>query len=137
MERNNEAKLLALTGLVLIASTFTNLSIPGPWDSASFTKGVLGLAGLVLIYRAWFYFTFQKMGWLPLVSLWQNPQDSWSKVAIVGLACLVFVKGMGLLQLDFMPEPAGLVITLIGLLILLNGIYVGLSRGPLNDSEEE
>ena len=34
-----------------------------------------------------------------------------------------------------MPEPAGLVLSLVGLLVLLNGLYVGAVVGPLSEEE--
>ncbi|MGB1549633.1 MAG: hypothetical protein ACPHA0_04710, partial [Candidatus Poseidoniaceae archaeon] len=37
-------------------------------------------------------------------------------------------------RIDFFPEPAGLILSLIGLLVTTNGIYVWMSTaGPLKD----
>ena len=36
---------------------------------------------------------------------------------------------------EMVPKPAGLILTLVGLLVLLNGIYVYLSVGALSDTE--
>ena len=49
-------------GVLLLAQSFVDLVPEGPWGSASFTRGVLGLAGMVLLYLAWFRSTFGFYG---------------------------------------------------------------------------
>ena len=60
-------------GVVLIGQTFTDLAPEGPWDSASFTRGVLGLLGMLMVYMAWFKQTFGVYGVAPTVDRWKHP----------------------------------------------------------------
>jgi hypothetical protein len=118
--------------------TFTNVAPPGPWDSSSFTRGVLGLLGLILIYLAWFNHTFGMVGVAPTVNRWSSPETTWLQVVVFGLACLVLTRIIRWGDSDgFIPEPAGLLLALIGFLALMNGLYVWLiTNGPLVDEEE-
>ena len=52
--------------------------------------------------------------------------------------CLVATRAIRLVDGDgFVPEPAGLLLTLVGVLALMNGGYVWLiTSGPLADEEE-
>ena len=54
-------KIFAIIGSILTINTiYPQISFPGPWDSESFTIGVLGLMGLSLIYISWYRFTFNR-----------------------------------------------------------------------------
>ena len=137
MDRKGTLGLLG-AGAVLVGQSFTTLAPAGPWDSASFTRGVLGLLGLVLLYLAWFKQTFGFIGVAPTVNRWQSPKTSWLKVVVFGLACLVVTRAIRLVDgSGYMPEPTGLLLTLVGVLALMNGGYVWLiTSGPLADEEE-
>ena len=137
MDRKATLALLG-AGVVLIGQSFTTLAPGGPWDSPSFTRGVLGLLGLVLLYLAWFKQTFGFIGVAPTVNRWRSPETSWLKVVVFGLVCLVATRAIHLVDGDgFVPEPAGLLLTLVGVLALMNGGYVWLiTSGPLADEEE-
>ncbi|MCH1616935.1 MAG: hypothetical protein L7R83_05435 [Candidatus Poseidonia sp.] len=137
MDRNVTLGLL-LAGVVLVGQSFTTLAPAGPWDSDSFTRGVLGLLGLVLLYLAWFNQTFGFIGVAPTVDRWQSPATTWLRVVVFGLACLVLTRIIRLVdERGVVPEPAGLLLALAGVLALMNGGYVWLiTSGPLADEEE-
>ena len=126
----------AAAGALLLLDTLALGYAPaGPWDAASFSPGVLGLTGMVLLYVAWYRFTFKRRGLIPWLDLWQDPADSSKKVIIAGVATIALAWVLGNPLQEQMPDPSGLILTLIGLLMLLNGIYVKLSIGPLADSK--
>ena len=137
MDRNKTLGLLVAGG-VLVGQSFTTLAPEGPWDSASFSRGVLALFGLILIYLAWFTRTFGFLGVAPTVDRWRSPETTWLKVVVFGLACLVLTRSIRLVDGDgFLPEPSGLLLSLVGILALMNGVYVWLIvSGPLADEEE-
>jgi len=123
-------------GALLLLDTLTLGYAPaGPWDSESFSLGVIGLIGLALLYVAWYRLTFKRHGLIPWLDLWQDPADSSKKVIICGVATIALAWVLGNPLQEQMPDPSGLIVTLIGLLMLLNGIYVKLSIGPLADSK--
>lgn len=123
-------------GVVLIGQTFTDLAPEGPWDSASFTRGVLGLLGMLMVYMAWFKQTFGVYGVAPTVDRWKHPERSWLHVVVFGLTCLVATRILRLIDENVVPEPAGLLLTLVGMLALFNGTYVWLiTQGPLMEEE--
>ena len=123
-------------GALLLLDTLTLGYAPaGPWDTPSFSLGVIGLTGIVLLYVAWYRFTFKRRGLIPWLDLWQDPAGSSQKAIIAGVATIALAWVLGNPLQEQMPDPSGLILTLIGLLMLLNGIYVKLSIGPLADSE--
>ncbi len=126
----------ATVGAILLLDTLALGYAPsGPWDSESFSLGVMGLTGMVLLYVAWYRLTFKRRGLVPWLDLWQDPAGSSRKILFTGVATLVLAWVVGNPLQEQMPDPAGLILTLIGLLMLLNGTYVKLSIGPLADSE--
>ena len=130
-----EWRVFAAIGTILVAITFTDLSPEGPWNDSTFTSGSLGLIGLMLLYLAWFRLTFETKGVVPTMDLWKDPEGSSSTVIGVGLVILGIAYAVG--RIDFFPEPAGLILSLIGLLVTANGIYVWMSTaGPLSSEEE-
>lgn len=137
MDRKDTVGLL-IAGIVLVGQSFTTLAPAGPWDSPSFSRGVFGLLGLCLLYIAWFKRTFGFYGVAPTVDRWQSPETSWLHVVVFGLACLVVTRIIRVVDGNgFFPEPAGLLIALVGVLALMNGAYVWLiTSGPLADEEE-
>tara|TARA_B100001094_G_scaffold333382_2_gene411291 strand:+ start:2197 stop:2616 length:420 start_codon:yes stop_codon:yes gene_type:complete len=139
MEAKSMSGALAVAGGLLVGQTFLDLAPNGPWDSASFTRGILGLAGLCCLYLAWFQRTFGQFGVAPTVNHWERPEDTWLTVVVFGLVCLVATRALSLFDTSgIAPEPAGLILTLIGTLALLNGGYVwAVTKGPLVLDEEE
>ena len=131
-----EWKAHAGVGSILLLNTLTlKLAPAGPWNSESFTLGVIGLTGLTLLYIAWYRLTFQRKGLVPWMDLWQNPKDSSRSVIATGLALIAAAWLAGNPLQEFLPKPAGLILILVGLLALLNGIYVHLSVGTLSDAK--
>jgi hypothetical protein len=139
MERTYQWRWLAVLGFIGIAQGFADIAPPGPWDSASFSRGVIGLIGLVCLYLAWFRFTFDVNGVAPTLDRWRQPERSWINVVLFGLLCLLAIKLTTWLEFDdALPEPTGMLVMLIGCLALLNGTYVGLvMQGPFKIQEEE
>ena len=76
MQPKQEAKIFGIVGLLLVAQTFLDLAPAGPWDSRSFSRGAIGLVGLVLLYISWFRFTFDRKGIAPVVTLWKSPKST-------------------------------------------------------------
>ena len=60
----------ATVGAILLLDTLAIGYAPsGPWDSESFSLGVMGLIGMVLLYVAWYRLTFKRRGLVP----WLDP----------------------------------------------------------------
>ena len=130
-----EWRVFAAIGTILVAITFTDLSPEGPWNDSTFTSGSLGLIGLMLLYLAWFRLTFETKGVVPTMDLWKDPEGTSPSVIGVGIVILGIAYAVG--RIDFFPEPAGLILSLIGLLVTTNGVYVWMSTaGPLSSEEE-
>ena len=123
-------------GIILLLDTLIlKLAPTGPWDSESFALGVMGLTGLTLLYVAWYRLTFQRKGLVPWMDLWKDPERSSRSVIAAGMAIIAAAWLAGNVVEETVPKPAGLILTLVGLLVLLNGIYVYLSVGALSDTE--
>jgi len=128
----------AIVGSLLILNTMIlGFSFPGPWDSESFTLGIIGMTGLGFWYVAWYRFTFKRKGLIPWLDNWNNPEQSSKKVLAVGLFTIALSWAAGNPLQEYIPAPTGLVLLLIGLLISLSGIYSMLALGPLADSISE
>ena len=126
----------AAIGSILLLNTLTvKLAPAGPWDTESFTLGIIGLTGLVFLYAAWYRLTFKRKGLVPWMDLWQNPEGSSRSVITAGFAIIAAAWLAGNVVEDALPKPTGLILTLVGLLALLNGFYVYLSVGALSDTK--
>jgi hypothetical protein len=133
MGEKAEWRGFAAIGVVLVAITFTDLSPEGPWNDSTFTSGSIGLIGLCFVYVAWFRMTFEKKGLVPTLDLWNDPAGTSPLVIVTGFLGIAYAVG----RIDFFPEPAGLILSLIGLLVTTNGVYVWMStEGPLSSEEE-
>ena len=123
-------------GIILLLDTLIlKLAPTGPWNSESFSLGIIGLTGLTLLYVAWYRLTFQRKGLVPWMDLWKDPERSTRSVIAAGMAIIAAAWLAGNVVEETVPKPAGLILTLVGLLVLLNGIYVYLSVGALSDTE--
>ena len=90
---------------------------------------------MMLLYLAWFRLTFGVKGVVPTMDMWKDPEATSKLVIITGIVILGIAYAIG--RIDFFPEPAGLVLSLVGLLVTTNGAYVWLSTaGPLSGEEE-
>ena len=134
-----EWRWLTLAGLVLVAQTMFDVAPEGPWGANSFTRGVIGLTGLICIYLGWFRFTFKQVGIIPSINRWQKPESSWKLVILFSCLCLISLFIINNTSLsEIFPETAGMILLLVVSLSMLNGLYVGLVvSGPLNDQTEE
>tara|TARA_B100000767_G_C19764197_1_gene536651 strand:+ start:2521 stop:2997 length:477 start_codon:yes stop_codon:yes gene_type:complete len=139
MGRTLEWRWFAVAGVILVAQSFIDITPEGPWNSRSFSRGMVGLTGLICIYIGWFRWAFDRKGVAPTTNLWKNPEETWRNVLLFGLGCLLLVKAMVWLDFsEWFPEPTGMILTLIGSLVILNAVYVGLiTVGPLASSSEE
>ena len=99
----------------------------------------LPFRSLSFLYLAWYERTFGQFGIAPTVDRWKTPEDTWLSVVVFGLVCLVVTRLLSLFDAGGVaPEPAGLILALIGSLALFNGLYVwSITKGPLALDEEE
>jgi hypothetical protein len=137
MGEDIEWRVFALTGIICVVQTFFDLAPEGPWDSRSFTRGVIGLIGIGCLYISWFRFTFNQKGVIPIIKIWKNPGSSWLPVMIFGIMCYVFVISINELEMDkHFPKTTGMILLLMGSLSILNATYVWLVvNGPLSEKE--
>ncbi len=66
-----------------------------------------------------------------------GPEKSSKQVLAVGVLTIALSWVAGNPLQEYLPEPTGLVLLLIGLLISLSGAYSMLALGPLADSTSE
>ncbi|MDG1551014.1 MAG: hypothetical protein P8Q95_04740 [Candidatus Poseidoniaceae archaeon] len=137
MGEDIEWRVFALTGIICVVQTFFDLAPEGPWDSRSFTRGVIGLIGIGCLYISWFRFTFNQKGVIPIIKIWKKPGSSWLPVMIFGIMCYIFVISINELEMDkHFPKTTGMVLLLMGSLSILNATYVWLVvNGPLSEKE--
>ena len=98
-------------------------------------RGVLGLLGMLMVYMAWFKQTFGVYGVAqPLIG--GSIRSVLGCMVVFGLTCLVATRILRLIGENVVPEPAGLLLTLVGMPALFNGMYVWLiTQGPLMEEE--
>jgi len=133
-----DGSIPAIIGSLLILNTMIlGFSFPGPWDSESFTLGIIGMTGLGFWYVSWYRFTFNRKGLIPWLDNWKSPEKSSKQVLAVGVLTIALSWVAGNPLQEYLPEPTGLVLLLIGLLISLSGAYSMLALGPLADSTSE
>ena len=129
-----EWRWLTLAGIICVAQSFVDLDIPGPWESSSFSQGSIALLGLVLLYMSWFRWTFKVKGVAPVIGRWKDPINSSKKVTGVGVVLVILAYVTG--RIEIFPDPTGLLLLLVGMLVLLCGIYVwSVVDGPLHEEE--
>ena len=129
-----EWKLLASIGAVLILNALVlGIAPRGPWGDSGFSRGVIGLVGMIFAYVAWYRATFKRKGLIPWLDLWENPART-AKVEIAVAALILVIAWMAGNPLQtHLPDPTGLLLTLVGLLIALQSVYALLSIGPLKE----
>ena len=141
-----EWKLGLVIGLILLIQTFIKWEtgidlngkdlLSGPWDSTSFSRGVLGLFGGLLVYFSWFRWKFETKGIVPIIGRWKNPKLGLRRLLIFGVLVVFIGNIVGNSFSHFSPGPAGLLLTLIGLLMCLQAGYIWLiTEGPLTEEE--
>ena len=125
-------KAPAIVGTIILLNVITlKLSISGPWESESFTLGLLGSVSLVFLYVAWYRITFKRRGLIPWIDLWTEPRKSAYIVLASSIGVLSMAWYTGNHMQEILPTPTGLVMSLIGFLMLTQSVYVLLSVGPL------
>lgn len=136
MEPKRKGILLA-SGLVFLALSFFDFLPAGPWLDASFSRGMSGLTGLSMIYLSWYEHVFEQFGVVPSIELWKNPHSSWLSVVIAGFGVLGLAWVSGNTSFgNSLPEPAAMLLMLIGLLMTYTGFYAYLvAKGPLKEEE--
>jgi hypothetical protein len=129
-------RTLVFVGVALIIQPLFDWNWAGPWNDASFTRGIFAIVGGTMVYRGWYRVTFGRIGLIPELRLWQHPLRSTRHVALVGgiFAVAAWLAGHTLQPL--LPEPTGLLLGVISLLCLLLAGYAWLSFGILADEEE-
>lgn len=125
--------LAIASALLILDSLFLGFAPSGPWDDSAFSTGVIGMTGLSMGYVAWYRFTFKRKGLIPWIDLWDTPEKSVRLVFAAAVATLALAWASGNPLQPYLPEPTGLVLTLVGLLLALQSIYVFLSLGPLKE----
>ena len=129
--------LLLGAGCLLLSFSFFDFLPAGPWLDASFSRGISGLCGLILIYLYWYEQTFAESGVVPAIAKWKTPETSWKHVLLAGIGFLFSSWLFGNTAAgDSLPVPAPLILALIGLLTCFAGMYAYLvSRGLLREEE--
>ena len=134
-----DVRFEVIIGLILVLNTLSfGVGFAGPWEDVDFTRGVLGLVGLTLLYRAWFARTFGFHGIIPALNLWSKPHQSISRLLLASIATLMlsWLIGNSMLQSLF-AEPTSLILTVSGMLMLLMAMYARLVFvSGLSDEEE-
>jgi len=129
-----EWRIHGLVGAALLFNViFLKISIDGPWDSETFTLGLIGSVSIALFYVSWYRLTFRRRGLIPWVDLWKEPSSSAKKVLLSSLVVLFMAWLSGNHLQHILPTPTGLVLSLIGFLMLTQSAYVLMSIGPLSD----
>ena len=136
MRENKVILALAIFGFIGVLFSISDAQISGPWNSPSFTRGVVGLGGLACLYFAWYGIVFGRFGIVPSQSMWKNPQKTKWSVFLFGCCMLSITKILQITPIGkTFPAPAGLLLTFIGCLALLNATYVHLTLGVLSEEE--
>jgi hypothetical protein len=91
------------------------------------------LLKITLIYVSWYRFIFKRRGLVPWLDLWQNPKSAAQKELFVSFIFVLLAYVLGIDRL-FFPEPTSLILSLIGLLMMIQSLYVLLSVSVLSDN---
>ena len=96
-------------------------------------QGVIGLVGASLAYVAWYRRTFKRKGLVPWIDLWEKPEESARLVLYASIGFLAISWVAGNPMQPYLPDPTGLILVLVGLLLGLQAVYVYLVIGPLKE----
>ena len=120
-------------GLLLLDALVIGVAPSGPWDDSSFSRGIIGLVGVCLAYMAWYRLTFKRKGLVPWIDLWEKPEESARLVLFSSIGFLAISWVAGNPMQPHLPDPTGLILVLVGLLLGIQAIYVYLVLGPLKE----
>jgi len=137
MSEPPEWRVLAGIGVVLVLQSFLDGGPAGPWDDASFSRGLGALTGGILLYIAWYRWQFKRQGLIPYLHMWEDVRGAVPKLALVGAGFTIMARVMGTLSPIDIPDPMLMIVLLIGILLLLLSAYAWMVTGPLAPSEEE
>ncbi len=125
--------LAAISSLLVLDSLVIGVAPEGPWEDVGFSLGSIGLAGLAIGYVAWYRFNFKRRGLIPWTDLWEDPEGSAKKEMLAAALVLLLAWMAGKPLQPYLPDPTGLILSLVGLLMALQSSYVLLSLGPLKE----
>ena len=130
----SDTRLQALFGIILVSQSMFDWSSPqGPWNDPSFTRGVIALAGCVLLYSAGFQLVFGQKGWIPYLRLWKTAPESIAKFT-GGSGVLTIPAAIGMGSDSTLPPTLSLISPPFGLLLLPYASYAWLViSGPLRE----
>ncbi|PXF22579.1 MAG: hypothetical protein CXX71_03655 [Methanobacteriota archaeon] len=137
MSEPPEWRVLAGIGVVLVLQSFLNGGPAGPWNDASFTRGLGALTGGILLYIAWYRWQFKRKGLIPYLHMWKDVRGAVPKLALAGAGFTIMARVMGTLSPIDIPDPMLMIVLLMGILLLLLSAYAWMVTGPLDISEEE
>ena len=86
-----------------------------------------------MLYVSWYRFTFKRQGLVPWLDLWKDPKTSAQKELFISFLFLILAFIIGK-EGFFFPEPTALIFSLVGLLMLIQSVYVLLSVSILSDN---
>jgi len=125
--------LAAISSLLVLDSLVVGVAPQGPWKDVGFSLGAIGLTGVAMGYVAWYRFNFKRKGLIPWIDLWEYPERS-AKIEMLAAALVLVLAWMaGNTFQPYLPDPTGLILSLVGLLMVLQSVYVLLSVGPLKE----
>lgn len=128
--------MLAGIGVVLVLQSFLDGGPAGPWNDASFTRGLGALTGGILLYIAWYRCQFKRKGLIPYLHMWKDVRGAVPKLALAGAGFTIMARVMGTLSPIDIPDPMLMIVLLMGILLLLLSAYAWMVTGPLGDEEE-
>ena len=85
-------------------------------------------------YVAWYRATFRRSGLIPWLDLWEDPRSTAKLELGVAIFLLVCSWVAGNQLQPYLPDPTGLLLSLVAMLMILQSLYVLLSLGPLNEN---
>ena len=133
--KNTDWKIFGIIGFILVINTiYPKFFFSGPWNSNSFSLGIVGLIGICFLYVSWYRFTFNRNGLIPWMDSLENPSKSSKIELLIGFFFIFGAWFAGNIMQNNLPDPTGLILALIGVLLILHSIYVLLSIGPLKDN---
>ena len=119
-------------GILILDALVIGVAPSGPWDDSVFQRanrscgGMLSLCVLVSS-------NIQRKGLVPWTDLWEKPEESARLVLFSSIGFLAISWVAGNPMQPHLPDPTGLILVLVGLLLGLQGIYVYLVIGPLKE----
>lgn len=127
-------------GLICVGQSFISWDTPaGPWESPSFSSGVIALVGLGLLYIAKYRWQFEKNGLIPYLNIYSCEREKIALVSLAeGMAAIVIMQIFNYLPENgfSVPVPAPLILLLYASLMFLHAIYAWLViSGPLSETE--